>query len=69
MNETLSYSQFRTGFTFKQIRLVLKREQNRKRENFEYMFVTRNTVLGRWRQIKLSMYEDYLSMFDQPTNS
>ena len=61
MNLKLSYNEFRTGLTFKQVRQMLSIEQKRKRENFNYMFVTRATVLGRWHQLKLEMYRNYES--------
>lgn len=59
-HEILSYSEFRTYLTFTEVRRILQREQKLKRKNFEYMFVTRKTVLGRWRQIKKHMYKAYL---------
>ena len=58
--EIPSYSEFRTHLTFADVRRILQREQRLKRENFEYMFVTRKTVLGRWHQIKKTMYQSYL---------
>lgn len=53
------YEKFKTGLTFRDIRLMLAREQKKKRENFEYMFVTRRTVLGRFREIKLEMFKEF----------
>ena len=51
------YERFRTGLTFKKVRLMLCTEADKLRENENhYMFVTRATVLGRWYQIKQSMF-------------
>lgn len=49
------YSVFRTGFTFRDVyqMLWLEVEQNKRRH------ITRHTVLGKWREIKLKMYEEY----------
>ena len=48
-----TYNQFKTGYTFKEIRRMLKIESERKfREKNEIMYVTRHTVLGRWKQLK-----------------
>ena len=46
----IAYDQFRTGLTFRDVYYMLW-ERNRKR---------RHTVLGKWREIKLAMYEQYL---------
>jgi len=56
----MNYEDFRTGLTFKDVRNILKREVKRKYEIGEYMFVTRHTVLGRWREIKLAMFNTEL---------
>lgn len=56
MDEFPNYNEFRTGFTFTEIRHILKREANKKYKHGEYMFITRRTVLGRWREIKMKMY-------------
>jgi len=55
----MDYDDFRTGYTFTEIRRMLALEQKRKRRGFEYMFVTRKTVLGRWHQLKQEMYQQY----------
>ena len=55
----IEYDKFRTGYTFFDIRQILKIESKRKYEKGEYMFITRATVLGRWHEIKLKMYRDY----------
>ena len=59
LEDKLSYKDFRTGHSFYSVRQLLKYEQNRKYRRGEYMFITRNTVLGRWHQIKKEMYKDY----------
>jgi len=56
----VSYKDFKTGFTFKDIRQMLYLESKRKYESGQYMWITRHIVLGRWRQIKREMYEDEL---------
>ena len=52
------YNKFRTNLTFKEVRFFLQLEANRKYLQGEYMFITRHTVLGRWREIKLKMFVD-----------
>jgi hypothetical protein len=61
----ITYSEFRTGYTFKEIRHILKREAKRKYEKGEYMFITRHTVLGRWRELKLEMWNHFQSEIDK----
>ena len=51
------YNKFRTNLTFKDVRFILYIESKRKYEQGIYMFITRHTVLGRWREIKLKMYK------------
>ncbi|GIU68260.1 MAG: hypothetical protein KatS3mg001_110 [Candidatus Pacearchaeota archaeon] len=57
----ISYSDFRTGLTFRAVYQELKIEQtiayNREGRR---MFITRHTVLGRWREIKKAMYRQYI---------
>lgn len=55
----LSYDQFRTGLTFRDVYIILDRERKALRQRGAYMFITRHTVLGRWREIKLRMYKEY----------
>lgn len=57
--EEIPYDEFRTGLSFRQVYTELKAEQNTLYNQGIYMFITRHTVLGRWRQHKLSMYEHY----------
>jgi len=51
------YRELKTGLTFASVSRDLAIEQRNKRENFEYMFITRHTVLGRWHQYKQEMFE------------
>lgn len=55
----MDYNSFRTGLTFKDVRQILQIEARNKYRNGEYMFVTRHTVLGRWREIKLKMFYEF----------
>ena len=55
-----TYIQFKTGYTFTEIRRMLKIESERKfRERNEIMYVTRHTVLGRWKQLKTEMWNQF----------
>ena len=52
------YKNFRTGFTFAQIEDILYVEFKQLSEKTnEYKWITRHTILGRWRQIKLHMFK------------
>lgn len=55
----MKYWNFRTGLTFRAVRLMLAVEarQTFAREG-RRMYVTRRTVLGRWREIKLAMFRE-----------
>lgn len=46
----MSYDQFRTGLTYRDVYGMV----------WERKYKRRGTVLGKWRQIKLEMYEEYL---------
>jgi hypothetical protein len=51
------YDDFRTGLTFGDVRRILAVEQRRTRDfSPDYMYVSRSTVLGRWREIKQAMF-------------
>jgi hypothetical protein len=52
--EAREYKRYRTGLTFADVRQLLKQEQERARAKGLYMWVSRSTVLGRWREIKLA---------------
>lgn len=54
-----AYQAFRTGLTFGDVREILAQEQRRAREKGLYMFVSRSTVLGRWREIKEAEFFGY----------
>lgn len=53
----LRYDDFRTGLTFKQVRdqLYVASEDSE-----DWVYKRRHTVLGRWRMLKLEMWEDHL---------
>lgn len=52
------YEDFRTGLTFGDVRRLLAIEQRQTRDHTpDYMYVSRSTVLGRWREMKMQMYE------------
>ena len=56
----VSYQEFKSGYTFREIRENLKVEARRKHEiNGEYMFITGHTVLGRWRELKLQLWDRF----------
>lgn len=59
--DIMPYEKFRTGLKFSDITAELRNEAH---QIFEQegrrMFWTRRTVLGRWRQHKLTAYEHYL---------
>lgn len=51
------YDQFRSGLTFGDVRRLLAIEQRKtRRDTGDYMFVSRSTVLGRWKEIKEAMW-------------
>lgn len=58
--ESIPYGDFRTGLTWQAVRDELAREQRQARAAGGYMFVSRGTVLGRWRQHKLTLYGRFL---------
>lgn len=53
----IPYDQFRTGFTFKDIRQMLWSYSENPADWPKG--VSRHTVLGKWHEIKLDMYERY----------
>ncbi len=56
----MSYAQFRTGLTFTDVRRQLAQESDaRVASGLPPLFVTRRTVIGRWREIKLAMWDYY----------
>jgi hypothetical protein len=53
------YKNFRTGLTFAQVEDILYRDFKIVAERFNtYKFITRHTILGRWREIKLTMFNN-----------
>jgi hypothetical protein len=65
MNEFIEYKNYRTGFSFTDIRRMLQRKQKEARHSGKYIFVTRATVLGFWHEIKLKLYNDEAKLFNQ----
>jgi DNA primase catalytic subunit len=63
-NSPVEYKDFRTGYTFKDIRRMLQIEARRKYARGVYMFITRHTVLGRWHEIKQQMYQLELDCYE-----
>jgi hypothetical protein len=57
--ELIDYESFRSGYTFVAIRRELACEASAVAARGEMMHVTRRTVLGRWRQRKLELYQQY----------
>ena len=53
----MTYQEFRTGFTFADIRQMLWSYSDDPRD--WHKGVTRRTVLGKWREIKLRMWDEY----------
>lgn len=54
--EIEEYKKFRTGFTFKEIRQMLWSYSSNPRD---WKHITRHTVLGKWHEIKLEMWNQY----------
>ena len=50
----LAYSEFRTGLTFRDVYTML---WSRKRK-------TRHTVLGKWREIKIGLFDEHINQCD-----
>ena len=51
-----NYTNFRTGYSFREIRRELSFEQQLQKRNGCYMFVSRHTVLGRWHELKKQLF-------------
>ena len=64
-NPPIPYQKYRSGQTFESVRETLKREQDAAYDAGQYMWVTRSTVLGRWRELKLGQYNRYLDAYEQ----
>lgn len=56
----LPYRQFRTGLTYTQVRAQLWEESCAQRQaGRDFITVRRQSVLGRWHEIKRTMYAHY----------
>lgn len=53
----MTYDEFRTGFTFREIRQMLWSYSDDPKD--WHKGVTRRTVLGKWREIKQQMWFEY----------
>ena len=56
--ESKEYHKFRTGFTFEEIRIMLWSPSE---DNRDWRHITRRTVLGKWHEIKLKMWKEFLN--------
>ena len=65
-NPPVAYDKFQSGLTFASVRELLGFEADSAYDRGEYMFVTRATVLGRWRELKLDQYNRYLDRYEEP---
>lgn len=59
----IPYDEFRTGLTFYDVRQMLWSWSD---DNRDWPHVSRHTVLGKWRQIKLAMYAEYVDSLNDP---
>ena len=56
----MDYDDLRTGLTFSDVAAGLREEARQVyATEGRIMFLTRRTVLGRWRQIKLGLWDSY----------
>jgi hypothetical protein len=53
----LRYKDFRTGLTFAEVRQMFWVDSEDSRD---WIYKRRNTVLGKWRSIKLEMFEQHV---------
>jgi hypothetical protein len=58
----LTYEDFRTGLTFRDVRQMLWVHSDDPRE---WKYKRRHTVLGLWRSIKLGLWDRYLAENDR----
>jgi hypothetical protein len=61
--QSKQYKEFNTNLTFKEVRDILKVEQM----NNQRSHITRHTVLGKWHEIKMTMYIGYLKSIQIPS--
>lgn len=60
----VGYDDFPSGLTFAAVAAMLDAEAAAKlRASGERMFITRNTILGRWHELKSAAYDAYLREF------
>lgn len=57
MEPLLSYDEFRTGYEFADIFWMIRSPSDDSRDWPKG--ISRHTVLGKWREIKLEMYAEY----------
>lgn len=60
----LSYADFRTGFTYADIYALLWVYSE---DSSEWRYKRRNTVLGKWHQMKLELWDRHLETCDGET--
>ena len=57
------YDQFKTGFSYLDILQMLRIEQNEGKRRH----ITRHTVLGKWHEIKLRMWAEFIEFYENKT--
>lgn len=62
-NPPIPYDKYRSGLTFGDVRELLGHEADAAYDSGQYMFVSRSTVLGRWREMKLDQYARYVDAY------
>lgn len=62
-NPPIPYDKYRSGLSFPDVREILGHEADAAYDAGQYMFVSRSTVLGRWREMKLAQYGRYLDAY------
>lgn len=58
----IPYDDFRTGLTFGEVRMMF---WSYNEDSSTWRYKRRGTVLGKWHQIKLEMYDEYLRRVEQ----
>ena len=68
--QPINYNDFRTGYSWQEIRDMMWGDPN---DPSTWPLANhknrRHTVLGKWRQIKLEMYDNYLQGFREPESA
>jgi hypothetical protein len=63
-SEAIPYRDFRTGYTWQEVRdMIWGLDGDPSTWPLAHHTRRRHTVLGKWRQLKLEMYNDYLQGF------